>query len=359
VCSTLKRDGTPRQYRYASDQRGEPKQLLADLRELALLGSDFYTDLIIRHSGFEEKVRGVLRAPSVVQIASVKSAKYVFPWGLVYDHEFIDSSANQLCPDFAASLQAGTAEALEGSICFTAGCRQAADENVVCPSGFWGFRHVIEQPLSTSEIGRMDGGPETDTTFEIEVDKGVNALVGVSEQLDGYENHSQNLAEALAGNVQIRSALRLIGDELRRPDLHLVYFYCHGGRRAGKAWLGVGVRRDPEQLYPQYLKTWKISWPTVHPLVFINGCKTVGISPDDMLDFNRILAWCKASGVIGTEITIPESLARHVGERFIPAFRAGNAVGPLIRSLRLGLLALCNPLGLVYTPYCMARLSLR
>jgi hypothetical protein len=138
-----------------------------------------------------------------------------------------------------------------------------------------------------------------------------------------------------------------------------VYFYCHGGRRGRKAWLGVGTARRTERLYPQYLFEWRIRWPKVHPQVFINGCKTVGIGPDDMLDFNRMLAWCQASGIIGTEITIPETLARQVGRSVLLGLRGGESVGQIVRSVRLELVACFNPLGLAYTPYCMARLCLR
>jgi hypothetical protein len=198
-----------------------------------------------------------------------------------------------------------------------------------------------------------------DPPFEIPVQGTLNALVGISETLDEYSAHEEELLTVPSAWVRAYRSRREIGDNLRERDLHLIYFYCHGGRARGRAWLGVGTRKRPEQIFARYLKHWKVRWVELHPLVFINGCNTVGIRPDDMLDFNRMLAWCEASGVIGTEISIPESLARHVGTRFVHAFRAGQAVGETMRRIRLELLARRNPLGLAYTPYCLAELRVR
>jgi len=92
--------------------------------------------------------------------------------------------------------------------------------------------------------------------------------------------------------------------------------------------------------------------------VFINGCDTIGMSPDDLLSFNEILVWSKAAGVMGSEITIPETLGRAVGQQFLQQFVVGGTVGDVVRRLRLELLAGFNPLGLAFTPYSLAKLHI-
>jgi hypothetical protein len=72
-----------------------------------------------------------------------------------------------------------------------------------------------------------------------------------------------------------------------------------------------------------------------------------------------MFTWCQASGVIGTEVSIPESLAREFALGiFKQLTERGVSVGDAIRAQRLFLLGKYNPLGLVYTPYCYADLHL-
>jgi hypothetical protein len=72
----------------------------------------------------------------------------------------------------------------------------------------------------------------------------------------------------------------------------------------------------------------------------------------------------KASGIIGTEITVHSFLATEFAQGFFKRFIAKDHpdqrqnVGQIIRDLRLELLMKRNPLGLVYTAYCSADLRL-
>jgi len=102
----------------------------------------------------------------------------------------------------------------------------------------------------------------------------------------------------------------------------------------------------------------RIDWAGLHPLVFINGCHTADVTPDDLLHFTRMFAWCRAAGLIGTEISVPEELARHFARGFLAGFAGGRGVGEVMREQRLELLELGNLLGLAYTPYCSADLRI-
>ena len=92
--------------------------------------------------------------------------------------------------------------------------------------------------------------------------------------------------------------------------------------------------------------------------MIINGCHTVDLSADDILDFVKVFSWCQAAGVIGTEVSIPASLAREFGRYFVAHFNNGEKVAPILRDLRLSLLAKWNVLGLCYAPYCHGDLHL-
>src|SRR4029077_8613714 len=145
-----------------------------------------------------------------------------------------------------------------------------------------------------------------------------------------------------------------IGTALKSAGAHFVYFYCHGDRSANVPWLGVG---NDEQIAASDFRNWDTRWKTT-PMVVVNGCHTVDLNPDDLLDFVKVFAWCRAAGVIGTEIAIPESLGREFGIFFIGRFANGEKVAAIFREFRLTLLIKRNVLGLSYTPYCHGDLHL-
>lgn len=142
---------------------------------------------------------------------------------------------------------------------------------------------------------------------------------------------------------------------LDRQNVQVVYFYCHGGRNESDTWLGVGKK---ERIVPYELRTWKVRWKLGHPFVFINGCRTVDVTPDDFIAFKEIFAYCEAAGVMGTEITIPETLGRYFATGFLQSFFKGMKVGEAILQQRMTMLKNFNLLGLAYTPYCSSDLRI-
>jgi hypothetical protein len=141
--------------------------------------------------------------------------------------------------------------------------------------------------------------------------------------------------------------------ELLKLSPQLVYFYCHGALlRDEPGYLVVG---DHDEIYPSNFD--KIRWKSPRPLVFMNGCHTV--DPLAALDFiEPLVRLSKCAGVIGTEITLYEEMAKTFGEEFFRRFVGGETVGMAVRNARLKLLKEWNPLGLVYIPYVIAGLRL-
>lgn len=66
----------------------------------------------------------------------------------------------------------------------------------------------------------------------------------------------------------------------------------------------------------------------------------------------------RASGVVGTDITVFEPLASAFAERCLARFLAGEPLGRAVRLARLGLLQEGNPLALTYVPFALAGLHL-
>jgi len=93
--------------------------------------------------------------------------------------------------------------------------------------------------------------------------------------------------------------------------------------------------------------------------VFINGCRTTALEPETAIELvSSLVRRAQASGVIGTEITVFEPLARDFAEAYLARFLAGATVGESVRGARLALLARGNPLGLAYIPFALESLRL-
>jgi hypothetical protein len=361
VCADV-RNGDMK-YRFDDQNRGSEKQFSEDLRRLAELGYELYVKLVTaQNPSFQGSLATALGTGGArIQIAAVKAAQYVFPWALVYDHPIIAGSAKP-CPQFLEDLRrGGPLDFLVSQRCLTVGCPSAGDPSTVCPSGFWGFKHIIEQPLSVHNPVKKDTRSAISDALRelvpsIDVPRPAPFLMAVSRKLRYVGEHQRDVEGHPDLAVSLRDTKLTVGAALQSPGVGIVYFYCHGGRSGSRTWLGIGKN---EQLVAADLFAWKVQWPILHPLVFINGCHTVDITPDDLLRFNDMLRWCRAAGVIGTEISIPEALARDFGLGFVRRFVGGKNVGDAMHEQRLSLLERYNVLGLAYTPYCWADLGLK
>jgi len=154
---------------------------------------------------------------------------------------------------------------------------------------------------------------------------------------------------------------RLKGHLASELDLDVVYFYCHAGLDDVDEVIRVQGADDPQE--GRLAAANLAGTPFEHrPLVFVNGCRTVGFSAKTLSSFITTLVTDRnAGGLIGTEIDVWEQLATEVGREFLGRFLPvpGIGAGQALRETRLGLLAKGNPLGLAYTLYALAELQLR
>jgi len=360
ICSIEDSDGD-RVYQYSSDNNGTLAKLDTDLRKLSACGSDLFMALGVSHSKQRwRELNDALKAPKCsIQISSTKSSSLVFPWAIVYDKPLIQGSNNKICDQFLNDLKSGN-----GSIsCIDKGCPHLEETDVICPSGFWGLKHIIEQPPSLP--GEDEGGGEHQ---EDSMHEGVNELpdqikvkgeitsmlMGVSLELQSHTGHEQQLSKLSNLNLSVRQSKTDIYEGLKL-DNQVVYFYCHGGRDKQQVWLKVGRN---EYILPKDIFWWANYLDAESPFVFINGCETVNMAPEDFTHFTKAFIYLKASGVMGTEITIPETLGSFFASGFLERFLKGISVGEALYEQRLVMLQKKNLMGLVYTPYCHSRLKI-
>jgi hypothetical protein len=370
-------------YRYQKEKFDEAG-LAKDLAYLARAGTRIYAGFQSHLKMKPTQLEALLANSGLIQIALKLSPRAVLPAAAVYDYAWrpdrfdFPTTEFKLCPSFAKAIKEATAGGppLEDCICFKGGCelkKMIAEikkpgsgkllsdlDPIICPSGFWGYRHLLGLPLT------LDGA-NTDIPPVIEFKDSLHMFACVSTDPEFSERDPH------LDRLKALEKLKFARDDgydpflirLRTISPHLVYFYCHGGVRAGSfnPFLQVGAS---DEIDPSNWLSEGIEWTGPNPLVFINGCHTTSLNPEVTLDFvSSFVQTSGAAGVIGTEITIFEPLAVKFAEecfkRFIgaPPHKESMPIGKAVRGARLELLRQGNPLGLVYIPYAVASLRLQ
>jgi hypothetical protein len=334
-------------------------RLKADLIALAKKGYRFY-DGIIGHftkatSQTAEMLADLMLKPGQVQIALKESATLLIPASLIYDYPLDDGiSSHRICPAFSQDFQNNVQ--LEQTDCFNGKCPSRGKLDTVCPSGFWGYRHVLGLPLS---VAGADDAPT-----KIDWQDAPQLTVAVSTNLEFFKQHEEAIEKqlkakwpALGWNYAESRQLTLQYLKDKKPQL--VYFYCHGGVENNAPYIKVGPRKE-DKITRSNLRAYGIRWVAPRPLVFINGCHTTAVEPEQALEFvSGFIEVANAAGVIGTEITVFEPLAKRFAEDCLQRFILNvQSIGEAVRGARLTLLKEGNPLGLVYIPFVMANLKM-
>jgi hypothetical protein len=339
-------------YRYAEANR---ETLVADLVALAVWGIRFYAAVCDRLAGDRslEELEAALRSPGYVQLALKQSPRHLLPVALFYDYLGLEDAARpqdyDICPAFLSALDAETP--LDEAPCFRGECPSRGKETTVCPSGFWGYRHALGMPVT------LQGAPDVPSAIPYAGEPGMSVSVCTDPAFRLREAHEQVLRGILPG---LRYAATRAGalTLLREGTTHVVYFYCHGGVDQNVPFIRVGALSE-RPITAVTLLNEHIRWQEPRPLVFLNGCHTTGLEPEQALELvSALVRRAQAAGVVGTEITVFEPLARAFAEDCLRRFLAGTPLGWAVRESRLTLLKAGNPLGLVYLPYALPSLQL-
>ncbi len=355
---------TGQPYRYA----GEPDlgRLRVDLVNFARWGYRFYDAIVNRLAAgggarpaeirsHVRRLREIMQQPGMIQLALRENARKLIPLALVYDLPLdttLPAQRYQLCSEFRTSLeQAGQ---IETQRCFRDRCANADQDDVICPSGFWGFRHAIGIPLSVGE-GWSDAVPMLHYAHVPSLSVAVSTDPGLTLRA-AHEGCLQRLQERLSW--QYADNRKDTIDMMLANRSAVLYFYCHGGSLDDIPYIQVGSPQE-HVITRDLLRSRDIFWERYQPLVFINGCETTALEPEIALDLvTGFVETCNAAGVIGTEVTVFEPLATAFAESCLKHFLQGVPIGEAVRRSRLALLRQGNPLGLVYVPFVLASLSL-
>ncbi len=340
-------------YRYTGGV--DLERLFGDLLLCAVRGYRLYDALITQLAGGSDQaweLADLMRTPGEVQLASKVSARWLVPAALFYDYPLDTghkASEFELCEAFATAVKKGTP--LLETACFQGDCPHYGEDHVICPSGFWGFRHALGMPAS------VQGAP--DAPLELAAPHGVELAVAVCTDplFHGREAHEKTLRQLLPdGKLHWHYAAERAETLAMMKDTepHLLYFFCHGRVASDTPSLIVGpptargISRDN-------LRHGRVRWRGTRPLIFLNGCHTTALAPEFALDLvSGFVGTSHAAGVIGTEITTFVPLARDFAESCLHHFLVEKRpIGEAIKQARLALLQQGNPLGLIYIPYVL------
>ncbi|MDP9024785.1 MAG: CHAT domain-containing protein, partial [Candidatus Eremiobacteraeota bacterium] len=345
----------------------------ADLDALVTTGASLYAKAFGSVEGssnpdfvsYLQSLGTAIRSKTVIQIATSGLTQYVFPWALLYDYPMDRADKRIYCK----LVKNGEWTAPPQSRC-PYDDEPWHEANVLCPYGFWGFRNIVEQPLSELPSDKTDvlewgerkrprlAGPSVVFTAGVTRDPAVTNAV---------DAHLQSLASlgtvTPAGGVVQWSVM-----EQNMRAAELLYFLCHGRRDAARleSYIEIGATGDTleERIYPSILQDWARRRSNVPPalqnapLVMINGCHTAELTADDLVNFVQSYAGMGASGVIGTEVSVPVDFAAAFGFAFLEKLTKGKLpVGQAMYDTRWDFARRGNLLGLIYTPYCFADLG--
>jgi hypothetical protein len=347
-------------YRYGA-MKSVP-QVLPDLYDLAHRGHVMWDAAITKLAGGPEesdKLREWMKGHGVVQLALKESPAHILPLALFYDYELtrdLPKEKQKICTQFLRSL---AADDLADEPCFNGDCPSRELGDTICPSGFWGFRHSIGVPPS---LGAQQTSPSEIPPFLTDAEPSFTIGVSTDPTMSSRISHVRRLKDVTGAAQTVHESRDRTLDAMRVDPAPIVYFYCHGGcHQIDGPFIQVGPK-DGQSIARTDLR--KVRWkaPRPRPIVFINGCHTADVSPEQAWSLiAAFVAESFASGVIGTEVTIFESLATAFAESFFHEFVVHKrTAGEAIRRARLRIFKRTrNPLGLVYIPFMLPGLLLR
>jgi len=336
---------------YDTNNRKTRAGLEGDLRKLAPVGRDLLL-CIAPDTSQRSALRSVLKQPdAAIQVGRPGRADVFFPWAAVYDVPLGEDPRHyKLCP--------GVEALLDESRLLPASCPQESHhiENVLCPYGFWGFRHRIEVPPR----------PPDGHQIRLKIPTASRRFVLAHHNDFAKHNHLANLAWKGFTSQPHVSSLAALREALDQDALEVLYFFAHGfyqqqpgGSR--KVLLQIGA---DEVFGPGDLDAWSEGWDrTAHwsstaPLVVANGCHTVEEVPETIVSLADSFASVAAAGMLGTEVPVSPNVAAEFAEAFFASFMTGTRLSEALRNARLRFLAKGNLMGLAYTAYASGDLCL-
>jgi len=368
-----------------------------DLQKLAVVGSKVRNKVILGGLSIEERestgngqdepgmtpavwtnlLFEKLDKAGVIQVARTGPASYVFPWALLYEYP-MEGPEYRSCDVITDEWnEEGERHKPAGDSC-PYRKEEWHEANVICPYGFWGIKHVIEQPAPG--LHKEGDQWKVKASSKILTSNGIPITVIATEDVDAgsFENHINNLKKLK--RVRLEPLEPIYEKDLVEKVLssaQIVYFLCHGEwepkelglREKAIPYLSIGKHDDDikHKIFPTTLTNLiqrrifnAREWDKRRPLVIMNGCETANINPSAEANFVSAFDALGASGVIGTEVQMLMNEAYEMAEeilRFLIETKDGQ-MGRAIREMRWRFMNKGSLLGLAYTPYCRATLHI-
>lgn len=355
-------------------------QFLWDLLTLAKLGARLFNTAFIEvrpdgqwatHAEWARALQQRLETSSIIQVSRTGPANYVFPWGLVYKYPLSPGAQTKFCRVTEEWTDNGRRTKPLATCCPYRN-ESWHVENVVCPYGFWGLNHIIEQPISAlhklpDETYVLDDATDEIVMNQAELDLSVSVTRDPELSQTDIDAHLKRLGQMKPMRIYPPDPAEDT-DKVREmlKSATLVYFLCHGEYDGKDPFLSIGLRDNNQihRIYPQTLQNWArtpalAGWQKQRPLIFINGCHTANLKPGEVLNFVTALSFAGASGVIGTEVSVLAPVAIEISELvFKKMVEEKLPVGQAMYQTRWELANKGNLLGLAYTLYCLANLHI-
>lgn len=281
-----------------------------------------------------------LPAGSVIQVNVDQAGIGVstVPWGLVYDRPLFFTSDSKMCSDFAEHGEDD--------------CLNAEDPSIVCPWGFWGFRYVIEHPPAWSSVEVAPPLPNV-----IPNQRPLTVSFTGDPSFPTRNGHLRRLEAA--GELDV-SEIGTLGELLSvwtsQPDgFDLVHFFTHHVLDPGTG--APALVLGGEYLTEIHLSALNLKWRH-HPLVVLAGCSS-GVAhslsaPSSLISAFRLAG---ASGIVGTECTVRDTVADGLIGALLADLFAGKEIGPSVLAMRQRALRGGNsPAGLAYSLFALSDL---
>lgn len=362
-------------------------------RELAIRGWRLFHPLFVVDGGDDadnaqrlQEFRNTTKDSHIVSIARCGKNSATIPWAALYSNSIDPGKSDdiKLCEIFKKQLAANKWTGTELTekhdlLDDPKACRSQphcplnTDKKklTVCPFGFWGYLHQVEQPLQAvnptpvgeipEELSDYDFGQTSfiNCSTKDQVKVGMGAYPGIPDVVP-HSDEIRLLKKNPAVDFEYSDERDAILKMLETGGQHFYYFYCHGDiNQAEKLFrLKVGPLQKPGYIESASLVPEDISWQVPKPLFIMNGCETMAVTPDLTHGFLHTLKRLGAAGVVGTEIKVWTQLARPFGVRLLSNMFQGMSVGEAFLEVRKYLLRQLNPLGLVYSYYAPATLHL-
>jgi hypothetical protein len=350
------------------------------LVELAINGYDMYDALFASHQGdldddLLRELHAALQDPGTVSVARCRGDSTSIPWAALYSLPLDTGKAKavHLCPVFKTQLLEEVDLLDEPKRCRSLpNCplRGPEAKATVCPFGFWGLLHQVEQPLQQVNPTHVDRVPEElkaphfEGSAYIQHARGEKIRLGLGVNLSipdagKHLDEISGMSTAEPFDLDVETNRDRVLSMLEAGGRHIFYLYCHGKMVDNTFNLQLGSRGEPGYIRASNLDSYTIQWPAhPQPLVILNGCETMALIPERIHGFLGKLRRLGGAGLVGSEVEVHSELAREFGVMVLEALLSGNSIGEAFLAARRSLQRQANPLGLVYTSFSYANLHL-